>query len=137
MKTPFLISLALASLLGYTLAHETPICRDLRAPFEYPEAAYCPQYGGFGCCGKRDERRAEKSVPCITEERGGCAEYTRNISCLTCSPFSGRMFGNDRIPLCRGYCVETYVKCRFSLLRMFKLHFFFFFFFFVASTKGE
>ena len=124
MKSYYLSALFLLSWFGYCLSQETPICRDQRAPFEYAGATYCPQYGGFGCCGKRGERRAEKFVPCIAEERGVCAEYTRNISCLTCSPFSGRMFhGEDdrRIPLCRGYCVDTYITCRLSLLRMFRL----------------
>jgi glucose/arabinose dehydrogenase len=44
-----------------------------------------------------------------------------------CSPHAGRIFRsdapeNEEIPLCHDYCVETYIKCRFSLLRMFKLH---------------
>ena len=110
-----------------------PICRDLQAPFEYSEASYCPEYGGFGCCGKREERRASKWAADAqtrlrtAEEREICSEYTKNVSCLTCSPLAGRIFRsddpeNERIPLCHDYCVETYIKCRFSLLRMFKLH---------------
>ena len=123
MKELFLSTLALLSCLHYSYAYDSPICRDLRAPFEYSDATYCPEYSGFGCCGKREERRAEKSVPCITHERAVCADYTHNISCLTCSPFFGRMYDDgERIPLCRSYCVETYMKCRVSLLRMFKLH---------------
>ena len=117
---------------GY-LACAQPICRDLLAPFEYSEAAYCPEYGGFGCCGKRSERKADKWAADAqlrlktAEEKEVCSEYTRNVSCLTCSPFAGRIFHsddpeNETIPLCYDYCVETYIKCRFSLLRMFKLH---------------
>ena len=117
---------------GY-LACAQPICRDLQAPFEYSEAAYCPEYGGFGCCGKRGERRAGKWAADAqlrlktAEEKEICSEYTRNVSCLTCSPLAGRIFHsddpeNETIPLCYDYCVETYIKCRFSLLRMFKLH---------------
>ena len=126
-------SLAAVSLcIGY-LAYAQPMCRDLKAPFQYAEASYCPEYNGFGCCGKRDERRAGKAATVAQlkletdEKREICSDYSRNVSCLTCSPLAGRIFdssnaSNDRIPLCRGYCVETYVKCRFSLLRMFKLH---------------
>ena len=126
-------SLAAVSLcIGY-LAYAQPMCRDLKAPFQYAEASYCQEYNGFGCCGKRGERRAGKAAAVAQlklktdEERKICSDYSRNVSCLTCSPLAGRIFdssnaSNDRIPLCRGYCVETYVKCRFSLLRMFKLH---------------
>ena len=123
-------SLAAVSLcIGY-LAYAQPVCRDLKAPFQYAEASYCPEYNGFGCCGKRDERRAGKAAAVAQlkletdKEREICSDYSRN---MTCSPLAGRIFdsanaSNDRIPLCRSYCVETYVKCRFSLLRMFKLH---------------
>lgn len=123
------VSLSSASYcLSFT---QQPICRDLKAPFEHKNAAYCPEYGGFGCCGKRGERRAEKWAANAqlkletAEEREICNEYTRNVSCLTCSPLAGRIFRADespRIPLCRDYCVEMYTKCRFSLLRLFKLH---------------
>ena len=110
-----------------------PLCRDLHAPFPYDEAAYCPEYGGFGCCGKKGERRAGKWAAdaqrrlVSEEDRRLCDEYTRNVSCLTCSPLADRIFRGDdpesnRIPLCHNYCVETYVNCRFSLLRLFKLH---------------
>ncbi|CAI8033613.1 HHIP-like protein 1 [Geodia barretti] len=123
MKGLFLITAVLLSFLQDSCGDDLPICRDLRAPFQYPDATYCPQYAELGCCGKRGERRAEKTVPC-SQEKEACAEYTRNISCLTCSPFSGRMFDdsdNARIPLCRSYCAETYRKCRYSLLKIFKL----------------
>ena len=121
--------LALVSCLGY-LGYAQPICQDLKAPFQYGEASYCPEYKGFGCCGEREERRARKwasyaQLKLRTEqEREICSDYSRNVSCLSCSPLAGRIFdsANDSIPLCRGYCVETYIKCRFSLLRMFKLH---------------
>ena len=126
------VFLLVVSCAGY-FACAQPICRDLQAPFEYSKASYCPEYGGFGCCDKRDERRASKWAADAqirfrtTEEREICSEYTRNVSCLMCSPLAGRIFRsdapeNERIPLCHDYCVETYIKCRFSLLRMFKLH---------------
>ena len=124
MKGLLLSTAVLLSFLQHSCGDDLPICRDLRAPFQYPDATYCPQYAGLGCCGKKGERRAEKTVPC-SQEKEACAEYTRNISCLTCSPFSGRMFDdsdNARIPLCRSYCAETYKKCRYSLLKIFRLH---------------
>ena len=126
-------SLAIVAILSW-FAYAQPICRDLKAPFQYPAASYCPEYGGFGCCGKRGERRADKLAFHAQAKLGTdyekeiCSDYSRNVSCLTCSPLAGRIFGSanargsERIPLCRGYCEETYVKCRFSLLRMFKLH---------------
>lgn len=106
-----------------------PLCRDLKAPFQYAEASYCPEYAGFGCCGKREERRANKLADFAqlklgtVDEMEVCRDYSRNISCLACSPLAGRIFDsmNADIPLCKGYCVESYITCRFSLLRMFKL----------------
>ena len=113
-----------------SLSFGQPLCRDLKAPFQYNQASYCPEYAGFGCCGKRDERQANKWADyaqlklTTAEERAICSGYSRNISCLTCSPLAGRIFDtiNEHIPLCLDYCVEVYIKCRFSLLRMFKLH---------------
>ena len=115
------------------LQHTYPICQDLKAPFQYSEVSYCPEYNGFGCCGKREERHARKlalytQLRLETEqEREICSDYLRNVSCLSCSPLAGRVFHstNDRdhhIPLCHSYCVKMYIKCRFSLFRMFKLH---------------
>ena len=124
-------TLTVAVFLGYRRDAQ-PICRDLNAPFEYAEATYCPEYSGYGCCGKREERRAEKweengRFKLNSTEKEVCNDYLRNVSCLTCSPLAGRIFhsansSNDRIPLCFEYCVEVYVKCRLALLRMFKLH---------------
>ena len=133
MYVTLLLSLTLCTGYLACCTAQRPLCRDLQAPFPYDEAAYCPEYGGFGCCGKRYERRASKWAADAQrrletdEDREICGEYTRNVSCLTCSPLAGRIFrsddlANERIPLCRDYCVETYVKCRFSLLRLFKLH---------------
>ena len=133
MYLTLLLSLLVAC-TGYLVCSAQPICRDLLAPFPYGEASYCPEYGGFGCCGKREERRASKwaadaQLRLITdEEKAFCSEYTRNVSCLTCSPLAGRIFddrdgaSSERIPLCRPYCEEMYIECRFSLLRLFKLH---------------
>ena len=127
------LSITIGCLSYLNLVHAQPMCRDLKAPFPYAEASYCPEYSGFGCCSKRDERRAGKAAAVAQlkletdEEREICSDYSRNVSCLTCSPLAGRIFdssnaSNDRIPLCHGYCVETYINCRFSLLRMFKLY---------------
>ena len=121
----------LVACTGYLVCSAQPICRDLLAPFPYGEASYCPEYSGFGCCGKKEERRASKwaadaQLRLITdEEKAFCSDYTRNVSCLTCSPLAGRIFdraSGERIPLCRPYCEEMYMECRFSLLRLFKLH---------------
>ena len=89
MYLTLLLSLLVAC-TGYLVCSAQPICRDLLAPFPYGEASYCPEYGGFGCCGKREERRASKwaadaQLRLITdEEKAFCSEYTRNVSCLTC-----------------------------------------------------
>ena len=61
------------------------------------------------------------------QERELCSDFAKNVSCLSCSPYAGRIFDSANesreFPhICRGYCIEAYSKCRVSLLRMFKLH---------------
>lgn len=124
------LSLAIVVCLCYLKCSQS-ICLDLKAPFQYSEASYCPEYSELGCCGLRGEiravKRASRAQRLETEqERGICSDYSRNISCLWCSPFADRLIfdstNRGSIPLCRGYCEETYIKCRTSLLRMFKLY---------------
>lgn len=121
-------SLSLVVCLCYLRCSQS-ICLDLNAPFQFSEASYCPEYSELGCCGERGERRAAKRASRAQrldteQEREICSDYSRNISCLWCSPLADRIIDstNCRIPLCRDYCEETYVKCRSSLLRIFKLY---------------
>ena len=123
------VSLALLACLG-SLTYAQPQCTDLQPPFEN-YGAYCTAYSGYGCCGKREERLAQKKATfalnklATEQEKEICSDIFRNVSCLSCSPFSRHIYHNEngtgQFPLCRGYCVETYVKCRASLLRMLKL----------------
>ena len=62
------------------------------------------------------------------EEKLVCEEYIRNISCLSCSPYSAHIFdtegGNAKreFPqLCNSYCVEAYTNCRLALMKLFNL----------------
>lgn len=122
-------SLSLLVCLCY-LGYAQSICLDLKAPFEYSQASYCSKYNELGCCGERGERRAAKRASRAQlqletdQERELCSEYSRNISCLWCSPLAGQVFdsANRHVPLCRSYCEEMYVKCRMSLLKIFELY---------------
>ena len=130
--------LVLVACLG-SLAHAQPQCMDLLPPYDYsdafycPEVSYCTEYSEYGCCERREDRYAQRRATFALQyhlndqERELCSDFVRNVSCLSCSPYAGRIFdsanGGREFPrLCRGYCIEAYSKCRVSLLRMFKLH---------------
>ena len=124
--------LVLVACLG-SLAHAQPQCMDLLPPYDYGDASYCAEYSGYGCCGKREERYAQKRATFALrkhpndQERELCSDFAKNVSCLSCLPYAGRIFdsanGSREFPhICRGYCIEAYTKCRVSLFRMFKLH---------------
>ena len=62
------------------------------------------------------------------EDKLVCEEYIRNISCLSCSPYSSHIFdtegGNAKraVPqLCNSYCVEVYTNCHRALMKLFNL----------------
>ena len=125
---------ALAAVLDLNTVLAQPQCMDLLPPYQKNRAAasYCAEYSGFGCCGVKEDRYASKRARFAlekhvdSEERVLCADFARNVSCLSCSPYAGHIFdsasGSAKFPfLCRGYCIEAYRNCRVSLLRMFKL----------------
>ena len=125
---------ALAGVLSLNTVLAQPQCMDLLPPYQKSRTAtsYCAEYSGFGCCGVQEERYASKRARFALEKYDSeegviCADFARNVSCLSCSSFAGRIFdsakGGAEFPfLCSGYCVEAYRNCRVSLLRMFKLH---------------
>ena len=82
--------LPLVACLGY-LGYAQPICQDLKAPFQYGEASYCPEYNGFGCCGKREERKWASYAQLKLRTEQICSDYSRNLSCLSCSSLAGRI----------------------------------------------
>ena len=134
--SPFInASLDLAAVLGLNTVLAQPQCMDLLPPYQKSRVStsYCAEYSEFGCCGVKEDRYASKRARFALEkhfdpeERVLCADFARNVSCLSCSPYAGRIFdsanGSAKFPfLCRSYCIEAYRSCRVSLLRMFKLH---------------
>ena len=126
---------ALVAVLGLNTVLAQPQCMDLLPPYQKcrVSTSYCAEYSEFGCCGVKEDRDASKRARFALEKHFGpeervlCADFARNVSCLSCSPYAGRIFnsanGSAKFPfLCRSYCIEAYRSCRVTLLRMFKLH---------------
>ena len=117
-------------------SHSHPQCLDFQPPFANPTGmTYCAEYRDFGCCTARFDRRASKDTPLALEklsseeDRQICEDYIKNISCLSCSPYSAHIFDTEggkekRVfpQLCQSYCVEVYIKCHLALTRLFKIH---------------
>ena len=126
------LSLSLATFLQSSRSH--PQCLDFLPPFADPGMSYCSEYQDFGCCTRRFDRRAMLDTNWALEKLSSdedkrvCEEYIRNISCMSCSPYSSHIFetegGNEKrdFPqLCNSYCVEAYTSCHLALMNLFKL----------------
>ena len=127
----FFLSLFSASLHA-TYSH--PQCLDFQPPFADPAMSYCTEYQDFGCCTRRYDRRANLDTflsldkLSSSQDKQMCEEYIKNISCLSCSPYSAHIYDTEggsekRVfpTLCRSYCVEAYSKCHLALTRLFKI----------------
>ena len=126
--------LCLSLYASLRVADGHPQCLDSQPPFADPAMSVCREYRDFGCCTGRYDRRAGLDARLALDKlssqqsREMCQEIIRNISCLSCSPYSAHIFeteqNEEKIPfpqLCRSYCIEAYTKCHLALMRLFKL----------------